>query len=181
MALLHDATITPSKLELIEAWLPSQPWAEAVPALERIGGFRLDDPDGEVGMEGIVLRSADGAVTVHVPLTYRGAPLEGAEDALVGTMEHEVLGTRWVYDAAADPVFVAELTRTITEAGTQAEEYFEVDGEKVTREPSVTVAGSGGEPGELGVGHVVGAAVPTGPTLTGRWDGGEGVLAYLEG
>lgn len=179
MALLHDATLTPGKVELIEAWLPSQSWAATLPKLDRIGGYRIDDPAGEVGIEGILLRSEDGAVTVHVPLTYRGAPLEGAEDALVGTMEHSVLGPRWVYDAAADPVSVAAITDTITAGGTQAEEFFEVDGQKVTRDPSVHVEGSGGEPGDLVVVHVIGAAVPAGATLTGRWDGGEGVLAYL--
>lgn len=179
MALLHDASIVPSKRELIEAWLPTQAWADGLPPLKPVGGFRFDDPAGEVGMEGILLRSEDGAVTVHVPLTYRGAPLEGAEDALVGTMEHSVLGTRWVYDAPADPVYVAALTAVVTEGGSGAEEYFEVDGQKVTREPLVAVTGSGGEPGEVVVVRVVGEAVDGGATLTGRWDGGEGVLAYL--
>lgn len=179
MALLHDATITPSKRELIEAWLPSQPWAAGLPAVKPIGGFRFDDPAGEVGMEGILLRSEDGAVTIHVPLTYRGAPLDGAEDALVGTTEHSVLGTRWVYDAPADPVFRAALTAAITEGGTGAEEYFEVGGEKVTREPRVQVQGSGGEPGEIVIVHVIGSEPAGAATLTGRWDGGEGVLAYL--
>lgn len=185
MALLHDATLTPSKRELIEAWLPSQEWAAGLPPVRPFGSYRLDDPDGEVGMEGILLRSEDGAVVVHVPLTYRGAPLDGAEGALVGTMEHSALGARWVYDATADPVFLAELTRTITEAGTGAEEYFEVDGQKVTREPSVAVAGSGGQsgdpgdPGDIVVVRVVGEPVDGAATLTGRWDGGECVLAYL--
>jgi Maltokinase N-terminal cap domain len=88
MALLHHATLTPSKPELIAGWLPQQPWAAGLPEVTPFGGFRLDDPAGEVGVEGILLRSADGAVVVHVPLTYRGAPLAGAEDALLtGTWE----------------------------------------------------------------------------------------------
>lgn len=178
MALLHDATITPGKVELIDAWLPSQPWASGLPRLDRIGGFRIDDPAGEVGIEGILLASADRAVVVHVPLTYRGAPLEGAEDALLGTVEHSVLGTRWVYDAAADPVYLAALADTITAGRTEAAEFFEVDGEMVAREPSAHVLGSGGEPGEVVVVRVVGEPVAAEATLTGRWDGGEGVLAY---
>jgi hypothetical protein len=44
-----------------------------------------------------------------VPLTYRGAPLEGAGDALVGITEHGVLGQRYVYDGTYDPVLRAEL------------------------------------------------------------------------
>lgn len=179
MGLLHDATITPSKRQLIEAWLPSQAWAADLPALKPFGSYRLDDPAGEVGMEGILLRSADGAVVVHVPLTYRGAPLAGAEEHLLGTTEHSVLGTRWVYDAIGDPVFVAELTATITAGDTGAEEYFEVDGERVTREPSVQVVGSGGTPGEVAVVHVVGEDVTADAVLTGTWDGGSGVLAVV--
>nr|WP_257910073.1 phosphotransferase [Janibacter limosus] len=48
-------------------------------------------------------------VVYRVPLTYRDAPLEGAEAALVGEMEHSVLGHRWVYDAPHDPVYVTQL------------------------------------------------------------------------
>lgn len=54
--------------------------------------------------------SGDGAVSYHLPLTYRGAPLDGAPaDALVGTSEHGVLGKRWVYDGIHDPVLVERL------------------------------------------------------------------------
>jgi hypothetical protein len=179
MALLHDATVIPSKRELIAAWLPGQPWAAGLPEVAPVGGFRLDDPDGEVGIEGILLRSADGEVTVHVPLTYRAAPLEGAEEHLVGTTEHSVLGTRWVYDAVGDPVYRAALTDTIVGGGSGAEEYFEVDGQRVTREPRVTVAGSGGAAGEVVVVRVVGEGAGSDSVLTGTWDGGTGVLAWL--
>jgi hypothetical protein len=130
-------------------------------------------------MQGILLRSAAGDVVVHVPLTYRGAPLAGAEDHLVGTTEHSVLGTRWVYDAVGDPVYRETVTDTIVNSGTGAEEYFEQDGEKVTRRPSVSVVGSGGAPGELVVVRVVGDQVESDAVLTGTWDGGSGVLAAL--
>lgn len=179
MALLHDATIVPSKPELIAAWLPSQPWAAGLPELTPVGGFRFDDPAGEVGMEGILLRSEDGAVTVHVPLTYRAEPLAGAEAHLLGTMEHSVLGTRWVYDAPGDPVYVAALTEVITSGGTGAEEYFEEDGVRRTREPAVTVVGSGVGGGEVAVVRVVGEPVDSEAVLTGTWAGGSGVLAAL--
>jgi hypothetical protein len=39
----------------------------------------------------------------------RGAPLDGADQALIGTSEHGVLGRRWVYDGTHDPVLVAQL------------------------------------------------------------------------
>lgn len=118
MAVIHHTTLKPTKLELLAGWLPTRPWylggADA-PALTKSGGFRLDDPEGEVGIEFMMATdtSAPGAVTYLVPLTYRGAPLDGADHALIGTMEHGVLGKRWVYDGCHDPVLVAEVLRLI--------------------------------------------------------------------
>lgn len=114
MAVIHKTTLSPTKLELLAPWLPTQPWyvrTEREPELSRVGGFRLDDPQGEVGMEFMVVSDASGdrPVFYHVPLTYRGAPLDGAEHALIGTTEHGVLGQRWVYDGTHDPVLVAQL------------------------------------------------------------------------
>ena len=111
MATIHRTTMVPTKLELLAGWLPRQPWYRntgAAPALSRAGGFRLDDPAGEVGLEFMVVTDAAGGgeTSYFVPLAYRGAPLEGADDGLVGTSEHGVLGTRWVYDGARDPVAV---------------------------------------------------------------------------
>jgi hypothetical protein len=108
----HHTTMSPTKLELLTAWLPGQPWyAGGDPLLERSGGFRLDDPSGEVGIEFFVTADrSGGAVSRYlVPLTYRGGPLDGAETSLVGTSEHGVLGTRWVYDGLGDPVLVGGL------------------------------------------------------------------------
>ncbi|MGW5492262.1 maltokinase N-terminal cap-like domain-containing protein [Streptomyces olivaceoviridis] len=114
MAVIHRTTVKPSKTELLADWLPGRPWyrgGPAAPVLEKSGGFRLDDPEGEVGIEFMVATdtSSPGRTAYLAPLTYRGAPLEGAEHALVGTMEHGVLGTRWVYDGCHDPVLVTEL------------------------------------------------------------------------
>ena len=185
MALLHRATLTPSKAEILAGWLPSQPWAADLPELAPIGGYRFDDPAGEVGMEGILLRSADGAVTVHVPLTYRAAPVEGADAYLLGTLEHSALGRRWVYDATGDPVWIATVTDAILHARSGAEQYYEEDGRKVPVEPKVAVTGSGADAPvpipELVVVHRLGDAPDGDATLTGRWDGGEGVLIVLRG
>ena len=81
----------------------------------KAGGFRLDDPRGEVGIEFMVATDQAGErpVTYHVPLTYRGSPLAGADDALVGITEHGVLGKRWVYDGTRDPVLVHQLVALI--------------------------------------------------------------------
>jgi hypothetical protein len=57
MALIHHATLTPSKVELLAGWLPARPWyrnKHDAPALEKSDGFRLDDPEGEVGIEFMV-------------------------------------------------------------------------------------------------------------------------------
>ncbi|NGN64552.1 1,4-alpha-glucan branching protein [Streptomyces sp. A7024] len=123
MAIIHHTTMKPTKLELLTAWLPKQPWyvgeAGVRPELAKAGGFRLDDPEGEVGIEFMVVNDTAGAspVSYHVPMTYRSDPLPGAEDALVGTSEHGVLGLRRLYDATADPVFDAEL-RALFSGGT---------------------------------------------------------------
>jgi hypothetical protein len=145
MAIIHQATLTPGKLGLLEAWLP-------VKGLERVGACRLDDPAGEVGLEIFVVRSADGTL-VHAPMTYRGAPLEGADAYLIGTTDHSVLGTRWVYDAVADPVFVAVLAATIRTGGHQAQELVETPAGPSARAPLMTIEGSGsqapGSPAEI--------------------------------
>ena len=141
MALIHRATLVPSKSELVDAWLPGRPWAPPGPVASGVS-YRLDDPAGEVGMEGFLLTDADGH-TVHVPLTYRAQPLAGAQEHLLGTMEHSVLGTRWTYDGAHDPVFVATLVATIATGGSEADELVDVDGDLRPREPKVRLRGSG--------------------------------------
>lgn len=104
--------MVPTKLDLLGDWLPRQPWYRDTgrpPALTRGGGFRLDDPAGAVGIEFLFVTDGVDGPTYQVPLTYRGAPLPEAEDGLLGTSDHGVLGRRWIYDAAHDPVAVAQL------------------------------------------------------------------------
>ncbi|MCX5403421.1 1,4-alpha-glucan branching protein [Streptomyces sp. NBC_00335] len=118
MAMIYNTTMKPGKTELLAAWLPTRPWYASTghsPELDRSGGFRLDDPQGEVGIEFMVLTDTSGSreTSYLVPLTYRGAPLDGAGAALVGTSEHGVLGTRWIYDGAHDPVLVGQLLALI--------------------------------------------------------------------
>jgi hypothetical protein len=156
MALLHQADLTPTKLELLAAWLPTRDWypgptgAAVLPdsapqaslELTRVAGYRFDDPAGEVGVETILVRAGDGPV-VQVPLTYRGAPLPDAEAFLVGTTDHSVLGKRWVYDACGDPVYANVLTSAIRTGGGQAEEFVDMNGELVPRKTPMVVTGSG--------------------------------------
>jgi Maltokinase N-terminal cap domain len=115
-----EATLTPGKVELVAAWLPKQAWYKGSDAsdAERVASFRFVDPYGEVGIETLLIRS-DGVV-YQVPLTYRSEPLGGAEEFLVGEMEHSVLGHRWAYDGTGDPVYVDELLRIIREGDDEA-------------------------------------------------------------
>lgn len=143
MAFIHHTTMTPTKLELLASWLPSRPWYAndaGMPRLTKAGGFRLDDPDGEVGLEFMAATddSGDQPVTYHVPLSYRGAPLAGGEGALIGTSEHGVLGKRWVYDGSRDPVLVAQMFALLLgESEPQAQSISD------TVDPSVTRSISG--------------------------------------
>ncbi|GIJ80445.1 CG0192-related protein [Micromonospora phaseoli] len=140
MALLHRAELHPTKLELLAAWLPTREWyeGEADAEVVRVAAYRFDDPAGEVGIETLLVRAGDGPVH-QVPLTYRGAPLEGADDRLVGTMEHSVLGRRWIYDAPGDPVYAAALAGAVLAGAGQATEYFEFDGGREVRPPSMDI------------------------------------------
>jgi hypothetical protein len=118
MAVIHDTTLHPGKLELLAGWLPAQPWYAGQgrePALSKAGGFRLDDPQGEVGIEFMVVTdgSGDAAVTYQVPMTYRASALAGCDRGLIGTAEHGVLARRWIYDGTRDGVLVAQLVALI--------------------------------------------------------------------
>ncbi|MFI8294199.1 1,4-alpha-glucan branching protein [Streptomyces sp. NPDC085614] len=158
MAVIHHTTMSPGKLELLASWLPSQPWYAGdgnPPEPVKAGGFRLDDPDGEVGIEFMVVGdlAADRPVAYLVPLGYRGAPLDGADHALVGTSEHGVLGTRWIYDGTHDPVVVAQLLALLQgRAEPQAQNDTGVHDRSVV--PVLAPAGSGavfpaGDPGDV--------------------------------
>jgi hypothetical protein len=139
VAVIYQTTLTPTKLELLSAWLPAQAWYAGAdrPELAKAGGFRLDDPAGEVGIEFMVIcdSSRERARWYHVPLTYRAAPLASAADAaLIGTAEHGVLGQRWIYDGLHDPVLAAELLALI-----QGRALAQAQSQSDTPDPTVAV------------------------------------------
>jgi hypothetical protein len=147
MAVHHPATIVPTKLELLQAWVPQQPWLGGADAstLTKLGSYRFDDPDGEVGMETHLLGTVDGQV-LQVPLTYRGAPRTGAEGSLITTMTHTTLGDRWIYDGCHDPVYVTALARAILTGGREADLYAATDAGLVLEPATTHVRGSGSWP-----------------------------------
>lgn len=194
MAIVHKATLTPPKPELLRRWLDRQPWGGSG-ELTVLGSYRFDDPDGEVGVEGLLARR--GELVLHVPFTYRGAPLEGADGALVGTLDHSALGPRWVYPAAADPVALGCFERALR-GEQQAAEFDEYDaGRFVRRRPqtvALSVQGDAAGTGEVRFADVVrpAAGLDTGldagfaatlpddaRRLVAAWDGGAGVVAAL--
>ncbi|TNM67085.1 hypothetical protein FHN55_11165 [Streptomyces sp. NP160] len=170
MAVHHAATIVPTKAELLAAWVPTQSWAAGADTSEltRLGSYRFDDPDGEVGVETHVLATADGQV-LHVPLTYRGAPHDGAESSLVTTMTHTTLGDRWVYDARHDPVYAAVLAAAVATGGREADLFLATADGLEPQPASARVRGSG--------------SAPTAPTAS--WAGPrvavEGTTSRIEG
>ena len=142
MALIHQATLRPSKPELLADWLPGRRWYTG-PAgkVLWVAAFRFDDPADAVGIETVLVRVGDGPVH-QVPLTYREAPLAGGDEWLLGTAEHSVLGKRWIYDGAGDPLYAATLTSAILGNTGQAEQLMQVDGRLERREPSMSIASS---------------------------------------
>jgi hypothetical protein len=193
MAVIHPAQLTPTKLEALSDWLPRQPWSGVAAGAEllQVGRFRFDDPAGEVGVETMLVRVGEGPV-LQAPLTYRPAPLEGAEEFLVTTMDHSVLGPRWVYDAVGDPVYADVLHRAIVTGGTEADIQLAVDGRFEPGPKHATARGSGSASdaptitsvqvatvgavttittaaGDLVVQRVPGGDVPAGETLTASW------------
>ncbi|RYC07034.1 CG0192-related protein [Nocardioides zhouii] len=203
MGIVHRATLSPSKQEIVEGWLPSRSWAAGRTIVEKVAEYRLDDPDGEVGVETILWRTDDGAV-LQTPLTYRAEPLAGAEAHLITTTQHSVLGERWVYDGCGDPVWATTLAAAIATGGRQSQMYVEDEGRRVDIPARMQVRGSDGEssgpavttidatnddgdvttvraPGvELVLARVVGAPLGEGAHLSGTvGDGASTVLAVL--
>lgn len=144
-----DATLVPSKLDLLAAWLPQQSWfASDAADLERVASFRFVDPDGEVGLDCMLIAAA--GTVYHVPVTWRAHEL--AEGSLIGTLEHSLLGTRYCYDAPTDPVYVAELVRVIREGDEDAD--IVPAGSEQPNEPTIDVVGSGVTAGVDAIGQV---------------------------
>lgn len=181
MAVVYNATLAPGKPQFLEAWLDRQSWGGSG-EIEILGSYRFDDPEGRVGVESFVVRRA--GTVLHIPVTYRDAPLEAADAELVDTVDHSVLGKRWIYDATTDPVGLACFTRAL--AGEQQQATMEIyeNGEFLgVREPAVRVrreAGYAGDPdaaGELRFARVLDGSLDGAERLVASWADGEAVVA----
>ena len=147
MAIMDKATVVPSKSTLISAWLDRRPWSEQG-SDKVLGKYRFDDPEGEVGVEAFLLRR--GALLLHLPLTYRDAPLPGLDAHLIGTMEHSTLGTRWVYDGTKDEVALTCFQHALIGEQEQAELEVWENGRLIERRPQQVLISS--EPGTVNAG-----------------------------
>lgn len=190
MAIIYpNSTVSPTKLELLADWFPSRPWAGSG-AVEKVSSFRFDDPEGEVGIESILVRR--GGLLLHAPLTYRSAPLAGADEHLVGTMQHSALGERWIYDAVGDPVAVACFERAVRGEQDAAEmELREGDAVVGRRESRVRLRVEPGRPsaspgdaevlevagGRLNIARTIGTDLDGERRLVAAWPDGEGIVA----
>ena len=185
----HTATLSPTKQELVEAWLPSRSWAEGRKVTGKVGEYRFDDPAGEVGIE----TCWSAPTTARAPRRSAHLPCRASRRRggwLVGTTEHSVLGPRWVYDGCGDPVWAAALVQAISRAGDRhrssssrtagASTYLRIQVrgsgsddsapqvtsiDRVVDEGAVTVV-TAGDVG-IAVARVVGPPVGNGPHLSG--------------
>lgn len=139
MAIIYEADLSPSKAEILQSFLAARSWGESG-ELELLGAYRFDDPENEVGVECHLVRV--GETTYHLPLAYRPTRVEDAEEHLLATMQHSVLGERFVYDGLADEVALDCFRRALCGEQQQAElEIYEEDGTlREVRPQSITLS-----------------------------------------
>lgn len=187
MAIIYRAELSPTKTEILRTFLDRRSWGEAG-ELHVLGAYRFDDPEGEAGIECHLVRV--GESIFHLPLAYHTAPVDGAEESLIGTMDHSVLGERFIYDGLSDDTTLDCFLRALCGEQEQAElEIYAADGSHVERRPqSVTLsldvdAGAqlptsadflAGE--SFTIARTVGDLDGT-VRLVAAWDGGGGVVA----
>lgn len=117
-----------SELEqLLASWIPRQPWFPKLAAdfgtdpditpmsVARAFTYTAEELGGFAGLV-TVISVGDGPTLrrLNIPLTLRGAEDMHLRHALIGRVDDLALGTVYVYDGAADPVFVNLMADAIT-------------------------------------------------------------------
>jgi hypothetical protein len=148
VAFVHrGATLRPTKPEIVRQWLAGADWFDGEPETDSAApplSYRFDDPAGKVGIEALLVPYAGRYI--QLPLTYREAPLAGAEGWLITTMEHSALGRRWIYDGVGDPVLAAAFVNSIVGGTSSATLEFDTGDERQTASTSVHAQGTGSGP-----------------------------------
>ncbi|WP_080792741.1 CG0192 family protein [Corynebacterium pacaense] len=102
IAKIYKTTLDPTKEAVARAWVGD---------VKLVGSYRLvDTVDDATGIEVLIASDPDGRL-VQIPFTYRSQEIN--PEQTLTTIEHGVLGTRWVTNALGDPVAVREFIRTI--------------------------------------------------------------------
>lgn len=189
MAIIYRAELSPTKPEILRTLLEQRPWGETG-QVDVLGAYRFDDPEGEVGIECHLARV--GETIFHLPVTYRAQPLDEGEESLVATLQHSVLGTRYVYDGLGDEVALDCFRRALSGEQDQAELVIHADdGQHMGTQPQIVSveleldAGAqtptadeflDGLPFTVArtVGGLDGAV-----RLVAAWEGGQGVVAAV--
>lgn len=150
MARFHPATLEPSKAEMVATLTAAPRWGRPADAeVTVIGAYRFEDPDGRIGMEAHLVEA--GGALLHVPLSYRDAPLDGADDGFVGEMHHSALGTRYVYDGLVDPIFVTMFAAVAMTGQGEALGMVHHDGRWIVAPTNVRIEGGGWTGGRVPV------------------------------
>lgn len=119
LAVVHNTALVPGKMDILAPWiLDSDLFPDVSGGVAIEGAFRLVDRRGEVGVECFILRDDSGSLW-HIPVTYRANPLVDA--VLIGTLHHGVLGKRYIYYGASDPVYKECVEDAIRGRFTEAE------------------------------------------------------------
>jgi maltokinase len=136
--------------KILPEWISEQRWYGGkgrVPTLESRGVWTFRDEGWFARIETHLLvdRSGGTPALYQVPLTFRSAPLEGRENALIGTVE-ENGETFYVYDGPQDPAYAWALLRLILdENSAQIDEHSDGSTAQGHRQPGAeisTVVGS---------------------------------------
>lgn len=125
IAEIHQATLSPTKGEVL---------TQVFGPHEMFGSFRFVDPRGLVGIETLLVHQ--GGPLLQLPVTYRDSRITDEHE--IGTLEHSVLGKRYITRVVADPAAVKEYLRVIVVGDTHAQRS---DGQL----PPLAIKGTGTE------------------------------------
>lgn len=188
-----------SELEqLLASWIPRQPWFPKLAAdfgtdpditpmsVARAFTYTAEELGGFAGLV-TVISVGDGPTLrrLNIPLTLRGAEDMHLRHALIGRVDDLALGTVYVYDGAADPVFVNLMADAITkrkvfdggQLSTESLRHSQEKTEARDRAPMpFPVTANGAAASANSTDHTAAEAVPPKPSIGDLTVGAEDVM-----